>query len=62
MVCDMGWGIGINTHENYGVSYGFPESENPNLFFPDAECCTNEEILNHINAVVVYNQGKAKEW
>lgn len=48
--CSLGWGWGIGTNRNkYGrdLIYGAPIDENPNLFIPDPECCTKEEIARH---------------
>lgn len=42
-----GWGIGTNIRESgEAASYGYPESENPHLFSPDPECCTEQEMKN----------------
>ena len=51
IACGKGWGIGINKHEDGNPSYGFPESENPNLFYPDPECCAPEEIKSWKDAI-----------
>jgi len=42
--CNKSWGIGINIKENgHGGNYGYPEDKNPHLFYPDDECCTDQE-------------------
>ena len=43
-----GWGIGVNINKNgEGTTYGAPVNSNPNLFCPDPECCTKEEMAKH---------------
>lgn len=46
-----GWGIGTYTYKNEDgkddTGYGFPWSGmNPNDFYPDSECCSDEEIAS----------------
>lgn len=60
--CGNGWGLGINVYDNgNAVNYGFPESENPLLFIPDMECCTEQEIINHQRAIVDWNLKKTEK-
>ena len=45
MCCDSSWGIGVNfKNDSVITTYGYPESRDPNLFYPDFECCSGEEI------------------
>jgi hypothetical protein len=52
-VCGTGWGIGSYSTGGDGNcdGYGIPwHGMNPNNFFPDYECCTEEEIAAHKKA------------
>lgn len=46
IICGNDWGIGVNIYSDGNSSYGFPESKDPNMFIPDFECCTEQEIKN----------------
>lgn len=51
------WGIGINYDENGNfIFYGFPIDENPNLFEPDYESSSEDEVLEHKRAIEKWNK------
>jgi len=60
-ICGRGWGLGINIHTNVAPSYGYPESENPNLFYPDMEVCTSDEMKNWRIAINIWNKPVYKQ-
>jgi hypothetical protein len=57
IACGSPWGIGVYIYdEETGESlYGFPpDGLNPELFHPDAECCSPQEIAAHQEALAVW--------
>ena len=57
ITCGNGWGIGTNIYENF-TSYGFPEVENPHMFQPDFELCTEAEKMAWMKAKEDWNTKK----
>ena len=63
----IGWGVGVNIKETVvGFdnsiiigeldNYGYPTVENPHLFSPDRECCSEQEIQNWEEAKKKWNE------
>lgn len=61
--CNKDWGMGTNIKENgYGASYGYPEDSDPHKFYPDHECCTEQEIERWNRAKEAWKLDAEKDW
>jgi hypothetical protein len=65
IACGHSWGIGGYTYRNEAgeeeSGYGLYRPENPNDFFPDEQCCTEQELEAHAEAKRIWDKAHPKE-